>query len=406
MPSKPKRPLELIFLGTGTSSSLPHVECLTARPNDKKCRVCLSTLKPEGKHNIRRNTGAVIRTEGKDGKMKTIVIDVGKNFQASALEWFPKHGLRVIDAVLITHPHADAMFGLDDLRVWTLRGAIQPHIDLYCSRNTYVEVQRSFPYLVSREFASGGGDVPEFKWHVIEDGVPFELADTGIEVTPFSVHHGRYFSMLPPPGCAPTPGAGTPAMKPDELPLLTDSLSLDPKKSAPEETIHPYLCFGFKIQDTVLYMSDVSHIPDEAWAVIEGQRTEEQIDPSSTPTPSKKISVLVVDCLRLISHTSHFGIAEAVTAARRVGALRTYWTGFAHDIGHDEYVTIGEALDGRPRDAPPLKELTAMESKGFKVVPEGSPLWVRPAHDGLRITVQKSAGGVEVRDDTYDTSSC
>ena len=38
---------------------------------------------------------------------RTIVIDVGKNFQAAAVEWFPKYGLRRIDAVLITHAHAD-----------------------------------------------------------------------------------------------------------------------------------------------------------------------------------------------------------------------------------------------------------------------------------------------------------
>ncbi len=40
---------------------------------------------------------------------RTIVIDVGKNFQASALEWFPKYSLRKIDAVLITHGHCDGM---------------------------------------------------------------------------------------------------------------------------------------------------------------------------------------------------------------------------------------------------------------------------------------------------------
>lgn len=39
----------------------------------------------------------------------TIVIDVGKNFQAAALEWFPKYGLRRIDGVLITHAHADGI---------------------------------------------------------------------------------------------------------------------------------------------------------------------------------------------------------------------------------------------------------------------------------------------------------
>ncbi len=38
---------------------------------------------------------------------RTIVIDAGKTFQAAAVEWFPKYGLRKIDALLITHPHAD-----------------------------------------------------------------------------------------------------------------------------------------------------------------------------------------------------------------------------------------------------------------------------------------------------------
>lgn len=42
---------------------------------------------------------------------------------------------------------------------WTLGGAIQEHIDVYISQNTFKEVQRTFPYLVAKEFASGGGDV-------------------------------------------------------------------------------------------------------------------------------------------------------------------------------------------------------------------------------------------------------
>jgi glyoxylase-like metal-dependent hydrolase (beta-lactamase superfamily II) len=43
----------------------------------------------------------------------TIVIDVGKNFHAAALEWFPKYGFRKIDAVLITHAHADGEYLLN-----------------------------------------------------------------------------------------------------------------------------------------------------------------------------------------------------------------------------------------------------------------------------------------------------
>lgn len=83
-----------------------------------------------------------------------------------------------------------------------MNNAIQSHIDIYVSQHTFTEVTRAFPYLgtsfpsqeysdlrfalVSREFASGGGDVPEFKWHIIDEKVPFEIGDTGIQVLPFA----------------------------------------------------------------------------------------------------------------------------------------------------------------------------------------------------------------------------
>jgi hypothetical protein len=44
--------IEVILLGTGTSSALPHLDCLTAPPEREPCRTCTSTLRPEGRKNV------------------------------------------------------------------------------------------------------------------------------------------------------------------------------------------------------------------------------------------------------------------------------------------------------------------------------------------------------------------
>ncbi|KAJ3490481.1 hypothetical protein NLI96_g1414 [Meripilus lineatus] len=399
-------PFELIFMGTGTSSSVPHVDCLTAPPGAEQCRTCLSTLYPEGKKNIRRNTSAVVRMRGPDGvrryvltlglvlipgndvrnDLRTIVIDVGKNFQTAAVEWFPKYGLRRIDAVLITHAHADAMNGLDDLRGWTLRGAIQPHVDLYVSQATFKEVQRAFPYLVAKEFASGGGDVPEFKWHIIDDRVPFEIENTGIQITPFAVHHGRIFSTPPPYEFSPSPLSSSPSStsastpEPPGTPVhACHELSSDTAKP-----IQPYPCFGFVVQNKLVYLSDVSHIPEDVWRFLKGDEGRASVPP-----------VFVLDCLRLQPHTSHLGLAESIGIARQMGAQRTYLTGFGHEVSHDEYVTFGEAAGGKVKST----RLTPTEKQGMPLVGHGKNVWVRPAFDGLRVFVSEKGA---TRDEEYD----
>lgn len=377
-------PVELIFLGTGTSSTIPHVDCLTAPPSSKPCRTCLSTLTPEGKKNIRRNTSAVVKLRGRNSEDVTIVIDVGKSFQPAAVEWFPKHGLRRIDAVLITHAHADAMNGLDDLRGWTLHGAIQPYIDVYVSMSTFKEVQRAFPYLVSKQYASGGGDVPEFKWHIIEDRVPFEIGDTGVQITPFAVHHGRIFTPAPPVGdISISPFSLSPASTNASTPDVPGSpvhAATIPTESAIKH-VRPYLCFGFVIQDAITYLSDVSHIPEDVWAMFESK-------PVVPP-------VFVLDCLRVPTHPSHLSVTEAMSVARRMKADKTYLLGFSHELSHDDYVAIGEAAGGTGLSK---RGQELISQHGLQSVHEGQPIWIRPAFDGLRVSVTQDG---QVRDAEY-----
>ncbi len=67
----------------------------------------MDALNPNSK-NLRRNTSVLIQTD----KDKNILIDCGKFFFQSAIQWFPFHKIKKIDSVLITHDHADALNGL------------------------------------------------------------------------------------------------------------------------------------------------------------------------------------------------------------------------------------------------------------------------------------------------------
>lgn len=148
-----------------------------------------------------------------------------------------------------------------------------------------------------------------------------------------------------------------------------------PRRDGVSLPSQPYTCFGFKIQNEIAYISDVSFIPEDVWPLL------------------KSIPVLALDCLRLEPHTSHFGIAEAVKTVRRVEAGRTYLTGFGHNVSHEEYVTIGELVGGAQREPETENERGAAELIG-----PGMPIWIRPAHDGLRVFVER--GGIA--DITYD----
>lgn len=211
-------PLRAHFLGTGTSTALPVGPCLAqvdkpsrdvglfldsyhAAPADERtperwggynpagewpasvacgsCRAAVNLAVEEGWKNRRGNPAMVLRKQTPNGEWRNIVVDVGKTFREQSCRFFPRWGIKHIDAVLITHGHADAYNGLDDLREWCVRqGRPMP---IYLTRATVETVAASFPYLVDKTKASGGGDLPTLQFHVIDDECEFEVE--GIKVT-------------------------------------------------------------------------------------------------------------------------------------------------------------------------------------------------------------------------------
>jgi phosphoribosyl 1,2-cyclic phosphate phosphodiesterase len=88
----------------------------------------------------------------------------------------------------------------------------------------------------------------------------------------------------------------------------------------------PILGFRF---GAFAYLTDCSRIPDESWPLLEG------------------LDVLVLNALRLRPHPTHFSLDEAVAAAARIGAPRTFFTHMCHDLPHaptDARLPSGMAL--------------------------------------------------------------
>ncbi|HCI85628.1 MAG TPA: hypothetical protein DHV68_02150, partial [Dehalococcoidia bacterium] len=107
------------------------------------------------------------------------MIDAGKFFYESAIQWFPKFNAQTIDGLVITHAHADAVGGLDDLRDWTNNA--QATLPIYLRQVDLDAVESLFFYLVDRNKQSGGGGVAKLDFTVI-DHKSFEV--DGLEFVP------------------------------------------------------------------------------------------------------------------------------------------------------------------------------------------------------------------------------
>jgi phosphoribosyl 1,2-cyclic phosphate phosphodiesterase len=116
-----------------------------------------------------------VYVEGSGGEC--VVIDTGPEFRLQAVA----AGVKKLDAVLLTHSHADHLHGLDDIRP-LCRGGPLP---VYGNRNTIDELRERFSYAF-RETQRGGGK-PRLTPTVV-DG---PLWVGGLEVTPVPVKHGR-----------------------------------------------------------------------------------------------------------------------------------------------------------------------------------------------------------------------
>ena len=149
------------ILGSGASAGVPIIGC--------KCSVCVSDFK----QNKRTRSAAVIQNS-----RQNILIDAGFDIKTQLIT----SSISKIDAVIITHAHADHICGLPELAQIAFR--YSKPIPLYTTAEHAAILKMIFPYLIENN---------TLKFHIVQyyDLLSFN----GIDVQLFKQTHGSISSI-------------------------------------------------------------------------------------------------------------------------------------------------------------------------------------------------------------------
>ena len=162
--------MRLRFLGTGTSFGVPVIGC--------DCPVCGS---PDPRN--RRTRHALLLTDGP----RRLLVDTPPELRLQLVA----AGVEALEAVFLSHPHADHLHGIDDLRA--LSGPGGRRLPFHLAAEHAPELVRRFPYFLGPEAGGQPGTVvPELELLPYADRETFEAA--GFRLTVVGFPHGAFRS--------------------------------------------------------------------------------------------------------------------------------------------------------------------------------------------------------------------
>ena len=154
--------IRVTVLGSGTSMGVPSLGC--------HCPVCES----KDSHDQRLRPSLLLSRRGQN-----VVIDTTPDFRTQGL----RVGLERLDAVLLTHGHADHILGFDDLRPFNFRQ--KSAIPVYGLASTFRVLRRVFAYVFDGKPTLSSVPSVELR----EVAGPFVLL--GIRFVPVPLRHGE-----------------------------------------------------------------------------------------------------------------------------------------------------------------------------------------------------------------------
>ena len=350
-------PFTFVFVGTGVSTGLP----VPRHPLDTKepCACAAALADPAHSPNWRNNVSLMIlppasttppvrtaevvsgdevipglpagvtlvgKRESPDGGGRDfILIDCGKTFRDAYFRTMRRWGVTQLRSLLLTHEHADAVNGIDDLRdfqdyrsdaEYKYCVVDQPML-AYMSAFTKATLTRSIPYIVNP---------------AVPYGPAHELADaiiTGETRQTVAVSRRRLILGI----------VDIDDTQPQPLKIAGMPLAV-PCWSFPVFHGDSYVSLGFVFgapaasslrdgasssatrRDCVVYLSDVSAVPDATMVFLRGLGT---------------IDVFVVDCLLGPGekHFSHWCVDQAWDAIVALQPRQTFCVGMYCDLEHE-----------------------------------------------------------------------
>ena len=165
--------IRVTILGCGSSGGVPRVgfgwgDC---DPNEPR--------------NRRRRCALLVERIAEEGHRTAVLIDAGPDLREQLLSVNCHH----LDAVLLTHDHADHVHGIDDLRGIVLSN--RERLPVYMDTRTSIGLLGRFGYAFH---AAENSDYPPIFTHceiVAGQKLTINGAGGALDFLPFDVHHGR-----------------------------------------------------------------------------------------------------------------------------------------------------------------------------------------------------------------------